>query len=116
MVTGQEILTVLATAKNALDLLRGARELVPVGDQRDRLQEEIDKLEVVLQEAQASHAKALGFNLCQCTYPPSPMLWRESERFFVCPRVECGHRIENPNPIAGVFVSEPRGPNSWMGR
>ena len=44
----------------------------------------------VLSLTEAKLAKQLGYELCLCTFPPSVMLWRETEKANVCP--SCGRQ------------------------
>ena len=44
--------------------------------------------QTVLSLTEAKLAKKLGYELCLCTFPPSVMLWRETEKASVCP--SCG--------------------------
>ena len=44
----------------------------------------------VLGLTEAKLAKQLGYELCLCTFPPSVMLWRETEKASVCP--SCGRQ------------------------
>lgn len=113
-VTGQEVLQTIAMVKSTLDLLKSARDLLPVNKQRNDLQGAIDKAEISLQELQAENAKSLGYSLCKCTYPPNIMLWRESEKAHVCPNQECGHRVQMGHK-SSIVPGGRGGPQSWMG-
>jgi hypothetical protein len=46
--------------------------------------------QTVLSLTEAKLAKKLGYELCLCTFPPSVMLWRETEKASVCP--SCGRQ------------------------
>ena len=57
-------------------------------DRRDHIKEQASQTVVSLTEAKL--AKKLGYELCLCTFPPSVMLWRETEKANVCP--SCGRQ------------------------
>jgi len=46
--------------------------------------------ERLLKLTEAKLAKEFGYELCLCTFPPSEMLWRETEKANVCPA--CGRQ------------------------
>jgi hypothetical protein len=48
----------------------------------------------MLRRADAKLAKELGYELCQCEFPPRIMLWREGERSYVCTNAACVRKIE----------------------
>lgn len=64
----------LDTVKGAVDLLKQAKDLLPSGKEKDKaaraLEDAVDKLA----EGEAAVAKALGYSLCRCEFPPTPML------------------------------------------
>ena len=94
----------VSTSKDALELLRAAYRVLPKGEQRDKAQEAVEAAATLLARSDAKLAKDLGYKLCQCTFPPQPMLWREAEGALVCPNTQCGHKIarnERPNVITG---------------
>jgi hypothetical protein len=81
-------------SKGALDLLKAAYSLLPTSSaQREEIAGKLKSAEEIMRRADAKLAKELGYQLCRCTFPPTPMLWRERERAYVCQRAECGHRI-----------------------
>ena len=43
-----------------------------------------------MKRSDAALAQKLGYNLCQCQFPPSIMLWRERQSAYVCQNAECG--------------------------
>jgi hypothetical protein len=110
----KEIAEYLGAGKMALDLLKSARDALPKGANADQLQEKIDEAERALGTSKAAAAKALGFKLCQCTFPPQVMLWREPERAHICPG--CGHKVEKLNYTPPIMGDSGDGRNSWMGR
>lgn len=64
----------LSAAKSALDLFKGLREELPPGAKADEVQARIEQAEEALRTTKAQLAKALGYKLCQCTFPPQIML------------------------------------------
>lgn len=100
-------------AKSSFDLLKGAAALLPKGPEKAELEARLDKAALELKKADVKLAKELGYNLCQCEFPPNVMLWKEAEQAHVCPA--CGHRVARR--VAGVSsVTSRGGPNSWMRR
>jgi hypothetical protein len=85
----QEVVEYLTAGKGALDLIKGTLSLIPKGEKADKAKEQIERAEQALKASEAAAAKALGYKLCQCTFPPQIMLWKESEGAYVCP--ECSH-------------------------
>ena len=70
----------LSAAKTVLDLFKGIRAELPTGPKSQQIKEQIDKAEGALKASEAELAKALGYKLCQCTFPPQIMLWSERTR------------------------------------
>src|ERR1700719_2156962 len=66
-------------------------ESMPAGPSKDGLTNKIDKAEELVRRADAELAKSLGYPLCQCTWPPQIMLWKQEVSASVCPK--CGHSI-----------------------
>jgi hypothetical protein len=99
----------LRDGKLAVDFLKGALNLLPKGADRTKAAEQVEQAEVALAKSEAAVAKELGFPLCQCTFPPQIMLWKEAEKAHVCPRPECGHAIHRGMKISAEAVSRVRG-------
>jgi hypothetical protein len=89
--------TWLTTAKTAIDIFKSVRSELPQGPKSEEMAKQIEKAESALRASEAELAKALHYNLCQCTFPPQPMLWREQEKAFRCPNPQCGRKIANFN-------------------
>jgi hypothetical protein len=91
-----DLVEYLGAAKTALDILKGIQSELPKSEQSDKAHEQIAKAETSLQLSQAELAKALGYKLCRCAFPPPIMLWKKDQRVHVCP--DCGdhypHRPE----------------------
>ena len=84
----------LRNGKVILDIFRGLRDLLPKGPDADKAQEQIERAEQALATSEAELAKALGYHLCQCTFPPQIMLSKgrhavhDEEEIFRCPKCE----------------------------
>jgi hypothetical protein len=107
-----DVVGYLTAAKTALDLLKGVQSELPKGEKADKAQEQITKAESSLKESKAELAKALGFRLCRCEFPPPIMLWNKDQRVHICP--SCGdhwpHRSEvNPAPQGTLWARSRRG-------
>jgi len=61
--------------RSAMGLLKDAKELLPSGDQRQAaISQALVTAESSSKIAEAEIAKALGYELCKCQFPPTPML------------------------------------------
>jgi hypothetical protein len=89
----------LKSAKLALDVFKGAQSLLPKGPSRDELEKKIGDAEAALAASDAALAKHLGYQLCQCSFPPKIMLWREREGAHVCPDASCGRKLHPERPM-----------------
>lgn len=108
----------LRDGKAAIDFLRGVVSLLPKGVDRNRAAEQVEQAETALKKSEAAVAKDLGFALCQCTFPPQIMLWKEDQQANVCPN--CGHSSGGPpkinrGPRGGTLGQSRGGRGSWMG-
>jgi len=81
-----------AICREAVTEFKAIRDELPQGKLRDDITERIKRVESTLTRADAELAQKLGFYLCKCEFPATPMLWREGESAHVCPK--CGHRRE----------------------
>ncbi len=83
----------LALFRDAISIAKGAKDLLPSGEKKDTVGKSLEAAESATKLAEAQIAKALGFRLCQCTFPPQIMLSKgyrgESER-FECPSCKKG--------------------------
>ena len=63
------------TLKSAIGLMKEAKSLLPEGDERVRaITAALDSASASAKIAEAEVAKALGYELCKCEFPPTPML------------------------------------------
>jgi hypothetical protein len=98
-------------SKEALDLLKSAYSMLPKGEQRDKAEKTLKQATDLLARSDAQLAKDLGYKLCLCAFPPHPMLWRQGEGVFACPRPECGHTIAGKHEtkiVRGSALSDAR--------
>jgi hypothetical protein len=58
----------------ALSLSRDVQQALPKGEQAEAIAKALDEAEKKARLAEAQIAKALGYKLCQCTFPPQIML------------------------------------------
>jgi hypothetical protein len=80
----------ITAGKSGLDLMRSAWTLLPKVAEKDRIARKLEEAELALELSNAKLAKELGFRLCQCRFPPLPMLWDNGRRAFVCQNLACG--------------------------
>ncbi|MGZ5011031.1 MAG: hypothetical protein ACXV74_08755 [Methylobacter sp.] len=66
-----ELSNIVTLSKNLINVLKEIKALVPNPEDRNRLDEKIESAERELALSEASMAKDLGYELCQCTFPPS---------------------------------------------
>ena len=59
---------------DALKTMKAIVDLLPVGSDRDSAQQKLGEATESLAFAESQLAKTLGYNLCQCTFPPQIML------------------------------------------
>jgi len=93
-----DVVEYVTAARGALEFLKGALSLIPKGEKSDKASEQIERAEQALRAGEAATAKSLGYGLCQCTFPPQIMPWRESDKAHVCPNSSCGRRLGGPAP------------------
>ncbi len=98
----------LAAVKGAFDLFREAirlakegKELLPSGDKRDSVEVSLAAAERATRLAEAQIAHALGYCLCQCTFPPQIMLsigTQNDYEHFRCPQCQKVAPQSSPAP------------------
>jgi hypothetical protein len=89
----QDVADYIRLSKDAIDLVRSAWTLLPKSEKRDEVEKKLDAAEEALKRSDAALAQKLGYSLCQCTFPPQIMLWREQEKVTKCP--SCGRTIKS---------------------
>ena len=83
----------LALFKDAISIAKGAKDLLPSGKDKDTIEQSLDEAERATRLAEARIARALGYRLCQCTFPPQIMLskgYRNYSEHFECPQCRKG--------------------------
>jgi hypothetical protein len=110
----------ITTASSALNLLKEAWSGLPKGKARDEIESKIRSAEEALKRSDVKLAKELGMQLCDCTFPPQIMLWKEQEQAHSCPNLACGRRKQR-NSLMTVKLPETnaswinaRSGRSWM--
>lgn len=83
----------IAGGRAGLELLRSAWSLLPKGGDKDEIAAKLDEAEHALRACDAKLAKELGFRLCQCEFPPRPMLWNNRRRVYVCQNPGCRRTV-----------------------
>lgn len=81
----------IASANGVIALIKSVTGMLPKGE-KPAVEEKLKEAEGALALANAQLAQSLNYQLCQCSFPPSIMLWRHGERAFVCDA--CGYRNE----------------------
>lgn len=86
-----ELTQAVNAIKELVDLFKSAKELLPSGADRSKIEQAINEAERKLAMAEAEVAKKLEYDLCQCTFPPQIMLFKAKDNKTECPA--CGHCI-----------------------
>ena len=82
--------------KDSLDLMRAGWSLLPKSDKKkEEAGLALERAEAALKRSDAALAQTLGYQLCQCTFPPQIMLWNEELQQTACPN--CGRKIKSFN-------------------
>lgn len=87
-------------SKALIELFRTVLPSIPSGEKRAEYESKLRIAEEAQRRADAVLAQQLGYLICKCTFPPNPMLWRQSQQIYECE--VCGNRTDPP--------SEPRAP------
>ena len=88
-----EVTEYIRASKDVLVILKSLGGLLPKGPNAEEAQKRLEQADGALRASEAQLAKALGYKLCQCTFPPQIMLWRQDQEAHVCPRQECGRAL-----------------------
>lgn len=91
--------TALALLKNALGLVKEANELADDSPKRKAAEIALVQAEQQMRLAESRAAMELGYNLCQCTFPPQIALL-QPDRTKRCPK--CGRDTDDFVDIARV--------------
>jgi hypothetical protein len=87
----------IKASSEAIVLIKALYQLLPSSQSRDELEAKIYAAEEALHRANVELAKGWSYQLCQCTFPPQIMLWREREKGHFCPRPDCGRNTAGFN-------------------
>ena len=128
MIDGADVAAALPAIKTGFDLVRSAlgmakdvKDVLPEGDTKETVAKTLIEAEKAVGIAEAQVAQALGYKLCQCTFPPQIMLSKgihdRGVEIFKCPACDKQSPTEQflnrPRPKRQVVVRG--GPGSWMG-
>jgi len=64
----------LSLFRDAIELAKDVKSTLPDGEKKRAIEEGLDKAELSSKIAEAQVARALGYSLCKCTFPPQIML------------------------------------------
>jgi hypothetical protein len=62
------------TLRTALGLVKDAQGMLPAGERKDAVARTLEEADKQVRLAEAQIAQALGYKLCRCAFPPTPML------------------------------------------
>lgn len=85
--------------RSAIGLAKDVKESLPEGEKKRSITESLEAADRAAHIAEAQIAKSLGYQLCQCTFPPQIMLsigYRGSVEYFRCPK--CNKEYPPPEP------------------
>lgn len=102
----QDLSEYIHLSKDALELLKSAYSILPTGKDKESALQKIAQAEALLKRADAKLAEDLGYRLCQCEFPPRPMLWKEKQKSYVCQNPDCGKTISTSSsyrPAQGEY-------------
>ena len=74
----------LGLCKAAIDLLRGAKNLLPDSQEKEEATAALDRADNSFKIAEAQAAQDLGCDICECTWPPQIAL-RQTDGSVRCP-------------------------------
>ncbi len=77
-------------SKEAIELMKAAYSVLPKGKEREEAEKKVEAAAALLARSDAKLARDLGYKMCQCTFPPQIMLWKEAQSAWMCPNAECG--------------------------
>lgn len=89
--------TGISMLRDALGLVKDVKDALPSSDKKQALDRGLEQAERQLLLAEAQIAQALGYHLCQCTFPPQIMLskgYHSYQEVFACPK--CGKKWPPP--------------------
>jgi len=91
----------IGLVKTAVETYRAIIQKLPKSPKRDEIEKQLQEAENQFRAAEARAAKSLGFDLCQCDWPPPIMLkvgGSGPDIITECPR--CKHRMGDDPPLS----------------
>ena len=77
----------------SIGLIKETKELLPDGKEKEVIEKSLKEATKASKLAESQIAQALGYKLCQCTFPPQIMLSKgytkqeyHNEEEFICPK------------------------------
>lgn len=95
-----ELTALLDLAKRLIALVKDVSEALPNGAEKQDVEKQLDAAKRDLELTESSTAKDLGYELCQCTFPPKIMLFTGNKNIFKCPA--CGNKVDKSREYAGI--------------
>jgi hypothetical protein len=62
------------TLRTAIGLAKDAQGLLPAGEKKEAFNRTLQEADAQVRLGEAQIAQALGYELCRCAFPPTPML------------------------------------------
>jgi hypothetical protein len=72
--TWASIKQAIGTIRDAVGLARDVKQFLPPSKQEENIAHSLDTADRAIDLAEVQIAKGLGYNLCQCAFPPKIML------------------------------------------
>lgn len=64
----------IKASKDVMEIFKTMVGFLPKGEEADEAEKRLEQAEKALRASEAQLAQALGYQLCQCTFPPQIML------------------------------------------
>ena len=93
----------ISTFGMAISTLKQAKDLLPDGEKKNQIAENIEQAERQLKIAEAQTAQSMGYRICRNHFPPGIMISSDSKSWKCS---DCGNEIrhqESRNPLHDVF-------------
>lgn len=84
-----EMRVFLATAGQLLSVFKQAKDILPDSKEKDDATQALETAESSLKITEVKLAQSLGYELCQCSWPPKIMLYKHKLDEYHCE--ECGN-------------------------
>ncbi len=90
----------------SIGLIKKTKELLPDSREKEIIEKSLEEADKASKLAESQIALALGYEICQCTFPPQIMLskgYKEQEYHhkeeFVCPKCQKSSILPRSKPI-----------------